>query len=127
MALPIFVIFILFYLIKMPNYRREKGNIKSLLETILAAGVVTLFSSGYVLAFNVLVGKQEKELIEGRVVNLSTTSSTKGGTNYAVLVRVNGFTKSVKLSIPKSEYFKLEKGDVYYGEWTRGSLGMLYR
>jgi hypothetical protein len=127
LSVPILALAFYIYLAMMPEWRQKAGKVKGIGFTLMFAGLFIIMSGGYVILFNALVGTQQEQKIEGKVVKLDTSSSSESKTSYHVSVK-NGITgRVIELTIPESTYSHLEVGHLYSQMWKVGSLGLLYK
>ena len=127
LSVPIFSGSLYIFFFKLPEFRRKAGKFKGVAWTSMVAALLLLFSGGYVLLFNALVGSQEEAFLSGKVVELDTYKSTKGGTSYYVYVLLPNSDEPVKLDVSKSHFNTFDVGSDFTEVWIKGSLDILYR
>ena len=127
LSIPITVITFYIYFNKLPKFRREAGKFKGVAWTSLVAALLILMSGGYVLAFNAQIGSQEAVQLSGKVVELDTYKSTKGGMSYYVYVSFPNSEEPTKFDVSKSHFNTFEVGAEFQEVWFLGSLDILYR
>lgn len=126
LTLPIFGAAFYVYFCQLPEFRRKTSEFKGVVWTIMIAGLLLLFSGGYVLFFNALVGPQEEVYLSGKVVKLDTYTSSKGSKSYYVYVSFPDTNEPVKFDVSKSHFTSFKVGADFKEIWVRGSLGILY-
>ena len=127
LSVPIVIICFYVYFKRIPNLRRESGELKGITLTTVVAAMLLLMSGGFVLGFNNFIGPQSDFQLSGSVVKLDTYESTKAGTSYYVFIKTIDTGKTLKLDVSKKNYTALKVGDFYSEPWKKGSLGLLYK
>ena len=127
LTIPIVFISFYVYLKKIPNLRKEAGELKGITLTTITALMLMLMSGGFVLGFNNFIGSQSDFYLKGQVVKLDTYHSTKAGTSYYVYIKTEDTNEELKLDVSKTNHSNLVVGDFYSEPWKKGSLGLLYK
>jgi len=89
----------------------------------LTAALLVLFSGGYVLYLNMLMGSQEPITIKGKIENIYSTGSRFRST---VMEITQSDGNTIKLNVSGQECTGLNQGDHITKTMTQGGLGLLY-
>jgi hypothetical protein len=131
LSIPFLLIALYTYVFKLPLYRRKIGGIIgesiSFLGVLVVTSMLLLFSGGYVMGLNVIVGEQKQFELIGKVVELDTYKDTNGGRSYYAYIKREGIFESTKLDVTHTHFIRLKVGDIFSETWLKGSFGLLYK
>ncbi|AIY67078.1 hypothetical protein [Pseudoalteromonas piratica] len=127
LTIPVLIVSYFLYFTTFPKYRKQAGDIKGCLWVFMLCCLFILMSQGYVMYVNATFGTQLDTKLEGKIVELDTYTSNKGGTSYYVYIDNTATGEILKLDVSKRHFDKLKVGNNYSEIWKTGSLDILYR
>jgi len=110
----------------MPEWKMRAGTKIKLFIPLLSAAFIILFMGGHLMAFNALLGNQEKIIITGDIIDMNI-SHGRSSTEYLVTITDDNTHKIMKLETSVNKFNKYKLGDKYQDTWLKGSLGFIYR
>ena len=103
-----------------------RGRIGDTILSVFLLGFIWLMSGAGVLGWNALVGEQREVLVVGPVTDKSTWHD-KHGAHYVLTLSDIEEHRPVEVSTDPATYERVRMGDPVGFNFTKGSLGILYR
>ena len=126
LALPVTIVVVLLCARFLPGWGDPSERFTSLLLTLLFAGTAIVLSGAYVVGLNAWLGQQQPVELSGEITDMRVAHG-RVSTSWYVTFRDNATGQTYTLDVGESSFIGLERGDFYSEQWTRGSLGLLYR
>jgi len=122
LSIPILIITLFIFTVSSSKNHKLKVVIVYLARGLIAIVV----SSGYIVAFNALIGSSKEILVEGNITNIETHIGSRGHRDY--FVHLSGVSADTpdRLQVDREEYESLKNQKLYSKIWKKGSLGFLY-